>query len=97
MSLESNGWLLGTMAGNASAASERAAITHHLNNKVSETAGAANFTDGYSDGAYLLLASDRRADAVVLESMIKDAPKSDLLPKLVTGLLAHRKAGRWLN
>jgi uncharacterized protein YfaS (alpha-2-macroglobulin family) len=97
LSLESNGWLLGTMAGNAGAASDRDAIKKHLNNKVSETAGAANFTDGYSDGAHLLLASDRRADAVILESMIKDAPSSDLLPKLVTGLLAHRKAGRWLN
>jgi hypothetical protein len=67
-----NGWLLGTMAGNAGAASERDAIKKHLNNKVSETAGAANFTDGYSDGAHLLLASDRRADAVILESLIQE-------------------------
>jgi uncharacterized protein YfaS (alpha-2-macroglobulin family) len=45
LSLESNGWLLGTMAGNAGAASDRDAIKKHLGNQVSETAGAANFTD----------------------------------------------------
>ena len=68
----------------------------HALNKVSETAGAANFTVGYSDGAYTLLASDRRVDAVMLESLIQEQKDLDLIPKLVTGLLAHRKAGRWL-
>ncbi|MEZ4366605.1 MAG: alpha-2-macroglobulin family protein [Kofleriaceae bacterium] len=95
LSLEADGWLLGTLAGRSDAAAERAAIAAHLGNRVAETAGAANFTDGYTDGSYLLLASDRRADAVILESMIEEAPGSDLLPKLVTGLLAHKKAGRW--
>jgi uncharacterized protein YfaS (alpha-2-macroglobulin family) len=66
-------------------------------NKVSETAGAANFTVAYGDGAHTLLASDRRVDAVMLESLILEQPKNDLIPKVVTGLLAHRKAGRWLN
>jgi uncharacterized protein YfaS (alpha-2-macroglobulin family) len=33
----------------------------------------------------------------MLESLIQEDPKLDLIPKLVTGLLAHRKAGRWLN
>jgi alpha-2-macroglobulin len=69
----------------------------HALNKVSETAGAANFTTSYSDGAYVLLASDRRVDAIMLESLIQEDPKLDLIPKVVTGLLAHRKAGRWLN
>jgi hypothetical protein len=66
-------------------------------NKVTETAGAANFTTSYGDGAYLLLASDRRVDAVMLESLIQEKKDLDLIPKLVTGLLAHRKRGRWLN
>ena len=97
LSMEANGWLLGTLAGNAAASTERAEIMKYLGNKVSETAGAANFVDGTSDGAYLILHSDRRVDGVILESMIQEAPKSDLLPKIVTGLLAHRKAGRWEN
>ena len=66
-------------------------------NQVSETAGAANFTTSYGDGNYLLLSSDRRVDGVMLESLIQEQPNLDLIPKVVTGLLAHRKAGRWLN
>ncbi len=95
--MEANGWLLGTLAGNAAAAAERQAILRHALNKVSETSGAANFTTGYADGAHLLLASDRRVDGIMLESLIQEQKSSDLIPKLVTGLLAHRKRGRWLN
>ena len=64
---------------------------------VSETAGAANFTTELRRRRYLLLASDRRVDAVMLESLIQEQKDLDLIPKVVTGLLAHRKAGRWLN
>ena len=84
-------------ARNAGAATERKAIVRYALNHVSETAGAANFTTGYGDGDYLLLASDRRVDGVMLESLIQEQKNLDLIPKLVTGLLAHRKAGRWLN
>ncbi|HLL21038.1 MAG TPA: DUF6049 family protein, partial [Kofleriaceae bacterium] len=97
LSMEANAWLLGTLAGNAGAGAERQAIVRHAMNKVSETAGAANFTVAYGDGAHVLLASDRRVDAVMLESLMQEQPKHDLIPKIVTGLLAHRKAGRWLN
>jgi hypothetical protein len=95
--MEANGWLLGTLAGRADAVAERQAIVRHALDKVSETAGAANFTTSYGDGGYLILASDRRVDAIMLESLIQEQPGSDLIPKLVTGLLAHRKQGRWLN
>ncbi len=97
VTMETDGWLLGLFAGNKTAEAERKAIVRHALNKVSETAGAANFTTGYGDGAYLLLSSDRRVDAVMLESLIQEQPSLDLIPKVVTGLLAHRKAGRWLN
>src|SRR5690606_3115431 len=42
--MEANGWLLATLAGNPAAAAERRAILRHALNRVSETAGAANFT-----------------------------------------------------
>lgn len=71
------------------------AIRKHLNNRVSETAGAAHFVTSYGDGAYLLLHSDRRVDGLLLEGLIDDQPKSDLIPKIVRGLLGHKKAGRW--
>ena len=77
----------------AASAAEVAAIRRRLANNVAETAGAAHFAVSYGDGAYLLLHSDRRADAILLEALIADQPQSDLIPKLVAGLLAHRKAG----
>ncbi len=68
-----------------------------VNNHVVETAGAANFTTAYSDQTYLLLSSDRRTDAILLDALIEDNPQSDLIPKVVNGLLAHRTKGRWGN
>ncbi|HEV2862268.1 MAG TPA: alpha-2-macroglobulin family protein [Pyrinomonadaceae bacterium] len=97
LSLESLGWLLPVLSGDAASAREVEAIRRHLDNRVTETAGAAHFADSYSDGEYTLLHSDRRADAVVLEAFIGDRPESDLIPKLVRGLLAHRTKGRWEN
>ena len=41
--------------------------------------------------------SNRRADGVLLEAMIKADPKNDLIPKLVRGLLDHRVKGAWSN
>ena len=97
VTMETNGWLLSLFAKNAKASEERATIVRYALNHVSETAGAANFTTSYGDGAYLILASDRRVDGVMLEALIEEQPDSDLIPKLVTGLLAHRTRGRWEN
>ncbi len=97
LTMETVGWLIGTLAKNKDAEPLRKELVRHAMNKVSETAGAANFTTSYGDGAYLILASDRRVDSVLLEALIQEQPGLDLIPKLVTGLLAHRKAGRWLN
>ena len=85
------GWLLNILAGDPAMAKART----WLNNKATETAGAAHFTFSYSDNAYLVLQSDRRADAIVLDALIADQPKSDLIPKLVRGLLDGRKRGSW--
>jgi alpha-2-macroglobulin len=73
------------------------AIRLYVNNHVVETAGAANFTTEYTDQTYLLLSSDRRTDAIVLDALMQDNPQSDLIPKVVNGLLAHRTRGRWEN
>ena len=72
-------------------------IRRMVANRVVETPAAANFTDGYDDQNYLLLGSDRRTDAILLDALIEDNPKSDLIPKIVNGLLAHRTKGRWEN
>ena len=97
LSMESIGWLLYVLTGDNASAQTLDEMRRYLNNRVTETAGAANFADGYDDGDYLLLYSNRRADAVILEAMINDAPESDLIPKLVKGLLDQRNRGRWYN
>jgi alpha-2-macroglobulin len=70
-------------------------IERRIQNAAVETAGAANFTASYGDRAYLILSSDRRTDAVVLDALIAKRPTSTLIPKVVTGLLGHRRAGAW--
>jgi uncharacterized protein YfaS (alpha-2-macroglobulin family) len=97
LSLEGLGWLLSVLSGDATSSSEVAAIRKHLNNHVTEEASTASFVTSYGDNDYLLLHSDRRTDGVILEALITDQPSSDLIPKLVRGLLGHRKAGRWEN
>jgi len=97
LSLESVGWLLSVLSNDKDSTTEVAAIRHLLNNRVTETAGMAHFVCSYSDGDYLVLNSNRRADGVILEALIGDQPNSDLIPKIVLGLLAHRTRGRWEN
>jgi len=95
--LEAIGWLMPTLSAAREADGEMVAVRRLLANRAEETAGAAHFVTSYGDDAYLLLHSDRRVDGILLESLIGDDAKSDLIPKLVAGLLAHRKAGHWLN
>jgi len=95
LGLEGLAWLLPTFGGDTGSAKIVEKIRRHFDNRVSETAAAAHFTTSYTDGQYLLLHSDRRADALILEALVQVDPKSDLIPKLVRGLLGHRKAGRW--
>lgn len=101
LDLDTIGFLYPTLSEGAAKDSEAQAtveeIRRLLNNRVSETAGAACFTNSYHDDAHLLLASDRRTDGILLRAMIIDQPKCDLIPKLVRGLLSHRKRGAWGN
>ena len=95
--IEAIGWLLPVFSKDAASAAELAAVRRHLDNRVTETAGKAHFVTSYGDNAHLLLHSDRRTDGVLLDSLIDDRPQSDVIPKLVAGLLAQRKRGRWYN
>jgi uncharacterized protein YfaS (alpha-2-macroglobulin family) len=97
LSLEAVAWLWQVLLDDPGSAAEVEAIQRHIANRAVETAGAANFTTDYGDQAYLLLHSDRRTDALILDAMIAAQPDSDLIPKVVNGLLAHRTKGRWNN
>ncbi len=96
-SLEAIGWLWQVLSGDAASAAEVEAIRTHVNNSAVETAGAANFYTSYGDQEWVLLHSNRRTDAILLDTLINDEPESDLIPKLVNGLLANRTDGRWSN
>jgi len=95
ISMAGIGWIWQVLVDDSESLTELGEIRNWVANKVVETPGAANFTTYYDDQSYLLLSSDRKTDAVLLDTMIADDPNSDLIPKLVNGLLAHRKRGHW--
>lgn len=97
LSMESVGWLLSVLVGDKASQAQVDLIRRHLNNRVTETASTAHFVSNYKDGNYLLLNSESRTDAIVLEALIADQKTSDLIPKLVRGLLERRTRGRWQN
>jgi hypothetical protein len=72
-------------------------IARTIVNRAHETPGAATFTAAYDDGAYLVLGSDRRTDAIVLNALITMQPEGDLIPKVVAGLIGNLVKGRWDN
>ena len=61
-----------------------------------ETAETVSFVTHYGDdGASVMLHSDRRTDAVVLDALLITDPTNNIAPKIAKSLLAHRQAGRW--
>ena len=74
LSPESIGWLLSVLIDDKKdedSLKQVELIKRHLLNRVTETAGAAHFVTNYTDGEYVLLSSSRRADGVILESLLK--------------------------
>jgi uncharacterized protein YfaS (alpha-2-macroglobulin family) len=96
-SLDGIGWLWQVMLDDPTSTNEVETIRRFIANRVVETAGAANFISDFNEQDYLMLRSNRRTDGILLDTLILDNPDSDLIPKLVTGLLAHRTKGRWGN
>jgi uncharacterized protein YfaS (alpha-2-macroglobulin family) len=97
LSFESLGWLLGVLSGDRDSEAELERLRRFLANRFTETAAGAQFVSAFQDGDHLIMHSDRRADGIILEAMMRDQPESDLIPKLVRGLQAHRTRGRWSN
>ena len=91
LGIDSLAWIWGSIGDS----SVRAEIERTLDNRAVETAGAAHFVVDYGDGASLIMQSDLRTDAIALAALIDEAPASDLIPKVVNGLLASRVQGEW--
>ncbi len=94
---EAIGWILSVLADDKNSVAEVENIKRFLMNRTTETAATANFVTDYGDAAWLIMYSNRRADGVLLEALLKADAKNNLIPKLVRGLLDQRKAGRWEN
>lgn len=97
MPFEALGWLLTVLVDSKNSQAEVANIMRFLMNRTTETAATANFVTDYGDGAWLIMYSNRRADGVLLEAVLKADPNNDLVPKLVRGLLAQCSKGAWSN
>jgi alpha-2-macroglobulin len=96
-SLEAIAWLWMVLDDVQGYEAQNEAILRHVHNRAVETASSATFTTDYGEQDYLLLHSNRRTDALILDALIDAAPNSDLIPKVVEALLGHRTRGRWNN
>src|SRR5690606_655 len=76
MPFEALGWILSVLSDDAGSAEETASIVGFLLNRTTETAAAANFVTNYDDGGWLIMHSNRRADGVLLEALIKAGKNS---------------------
>ncbi len=102
---EALGWILSVIGDDQGSTAQIEAIKRFLMNRTTETAATANFVTDYGDGAWLIMYSNRRADGVLLEALLKTEAAmpglgvntSDLIPKIVRGLLDHRTKGAWSN
>ncbi len=72
-------------------------LSTELGARVRETAGSAEYVHGVQKEAPLVLASDRRSDALGMWAAMESGADSALIFKLVRGLLGHRVKGRWAN
>lgn len=98
LSLEALGWLLIALSTARNSETDQliATIYKHLKGKVSETSETANFITSYGDdGQLVMLHSNQRTDAVLLEALLYIDPQSTLCAKLCKGLQAHKVKGAW--
>ncbi len=93
LNLDALAWIWGSL----DTPTAKMTVERTITNRAVDTAGAVSFTNDYDDADYVTLNSDRRTDALILDSLIANAPKSDLVEKVVAGLLAHKTKGRWNN
>lgn len=75
----------------------RSAIERRFTNAAVESAGAAVFATDFAEDSYVIAQSERRTDGIVLEALITQTPDSDLIPKVVNGLIGNQVKGRWNN
>lgn len=93
LTVEAIAWLWSSVADGGL----RDEIKRTIGNRAVDTAGAVTFTTNYDDRAWVIMQSDRRTDGIVLDALIANTPDSDLIPKVVNGLMSSQTNGRWRN
>ncbi|CAF2547681.1 unnamed protein product [Rotaria sp. Silwood2] len=98
LTLEALGWLLVALSADIIHNNQQTIelIYKYLKGKVNETSETANFITSYGDdGQSVMLHSNQRTDAILLESLLYIDPNSTLCTKLCKGLQAHKVKGAW--
>lgn len=93
LELDAIAWLWPSIAD----AELRGEIESRFLNAAVETAGAATFATSYGEDAYVIANSERKTDGIILDALVSQTPSSDLIPKVVAGLLGGQTRGRWNN
>ena len=93
---EALAWVIQVLSMSAGNEEQVLDIWGFLLDRVEETAGKANFATGYrEEQGHLILNSNKRTSAIMLQALIRTQPEIELMPKLVAGLLADRRRGHW--
>ena len=92
LGLDAVAWLLPVVS-----SPQRPALLTRVTNAAVDNAGSVTFTEKVTDDSWTTLQSDPRTDALVLDALLTVAPKSDLVPKVVNGLMGLQQGGRWSN
>ncbi|MGM0595507.1 MAG: Ig-like domain-containing protein [Myxococcota bacterium] len=70
-------------------------LYRQIDNSAVESNGSVHFSEGVTEKLRLIMHSNSRTDAIVLNSIIEVNPKSSLIVKIVRGLMKARIKGRW--
>ncbi|HSD86798.1 MAG TPA: alpha-2-macroglobulin family protein [Kofleriaceae bacterium] len=89
--------ILGMLAGQARYKAVREKLVAELLSATHETASAATVTTSFSEGERLLLVSNTKTTALVLDALLRESPQHALVAKLARGILDARRRGRWVS
>ncbi len=87
--------VLAQLAGRAGDKAIRTKLVGDLLSLVQETASSATVTASYTEAERLLLVSNNKTTALVLDALIRESPQQPLITKLARGVLDARRGGRW--
>jgi hypothetical protein len=73
----------------------RAQLLSELLSVTHETASSATVTVGYVEAERLLLVSNNKSSALVLDALLRERPEHNIIAKLARGVLDGRRRGRW--